>query len=229
MTGSQVETMAPLVKLEPLGGDEEADSAAPAHIDLPAPLHDADAKARCDRLRAELCAILMGFDTDPSRRVLDEYLAAREDVLAEGGDVLTGETAFIGLFADLAELSRNRPFGEQDHTELRIHSDREHLHRYLTTLDVDRAKLPGQFVDRLGRVLRHYGVESLDRTPQLEAAVFRIFLAQKRVAADVPLVLGILDRWMTGPAPTPRAPTPRGPTSSACCARPSCAFPPSAT
>lgn len=30
------------------------------------------------------------------------------------------------------------------------------------------------------RVLQHYGVEDLERTPAMEAAVFRIFLAQQR-------------------------------------------------
>jgi hypothetical protein len=50
-------------------------------------------------------------------------------------------------------------------------------------------------------VLAHYGVDSLERTPALEDAVFRIFLAQKRGAADLPIVLRILDRWIGEPAP----------------------------
>ncbi|AQP51008.1 ATP-binding protein [Tessaracoccus flavescens] len=201
ITGSQVETMAPLVRLEPIGAGEEEAGQQAAEVELPAPLADRDAVARADRLRADLSAILLGFESDPSEKTLASYLDAREAVREEGGDVLPGEIALIGLFADLAELSRNRPFGEQDHTELRIHSDREHFHRYLTTLDAERSKLPAQFVDRLGRVLRHYGVDSLDRTPELEEAVFRIFLAQKRVNADLPIVLGILGRWMNEPAP----------------------------
>ncbi|MEA5055917.1 MAG: carboxyl transferase domain-containing protein, partial [Propionicimonas sp.] len=45
------------------------------------------------------------------------------------------------------------------------------------------------------------GVDSLDRGPALEEAVFRIFLAQQRVAADVQVVLAILDRWIGQPAP----------------------------
>jgi hypothetical protein len=143
----------------------------------------------------------MGYDVDPEARTLSAYLAARAEAQAAGSDVLTGEVALIELFADLAELSRNRPVGAEAQTELRILSDREHFHRYLTTLDVDRAGLQEQFVERLTRVLRHYGVDSLDRTPQLEEAVFRVFLAQKRVAADVPIVLGILDRWLSEPAP----------------------------
>ncbi len=42
------------------------------------------------------------------------------------------------------------------------------------------------------RVLEHYGVEDLDRTPELEAAVFRIFLAQQRSTPEVALVSALL-------------------------------------
>ncbi len=202
MTGSQVETMAPLVRLEPVGeGEEEAQAEPAASIDLPQPPTNGSAQARAERLREDLVATLMGYDVDPGARTLARYLAVRDEVLAEGGDVLTGEIALVALFADLAVLNRNRPINEQVSTELRVHSDREHFHRFLTTLDADRAGLPDTFVERLSTVLRHYGVESLDRTPELEEAVFRIFLAQKRVATDVPVLLGILDRWITEPAP----------------------------
>ncbi|MFT3876224.1 MAG: carboxyl transferase domain-containing protein [Propioniciclava sp.] len=202
ITGSQVETMAPLVRLEPLGdGDDEVTGAAEAAVELPAAPAAQGAAERAQALRATLSAILLGYDTESGPAVLRAYLAARDEVRAAGGDVLGPETQLIELFADLAELSRNRPIGEQVNTELRVHSDREHFHRFLTTLDADRAGLPAQFVERLTRALRHYGVDSLDRTPALEQAVFRIFLAQKRVASDLPIVLGVLDRWITEPAP----------------------------
>ncbi len=201
MTGSQVETMAPLVRLEPLSDGADEQVVETAAVELPPLPADADAAARADRLRADLSAVLMGYDIDPDAATLTDYLAARAEVREAGGDVLTGEIELIGLFADLAALNRNRPLGEQVNMELRIHSDREHFHRYLTTLDADRAALPEQFLERLQTVLRHYGVDSLDRTPELEDAVFRIFLAQKRGAADLPIVLRILDRWISEPAP----------------------------
>ena len=115
--------------------------------------------------------------------------------------MLSGEIGLVTLFADLAGLSRNRPAGEQDNTELRIHSDREHFHGYLQSLDASRAGLPDAFVERLGRALAHYGVAGPERTPALEEAVFRIFLAQQRVASDVQVVLAVLDRWIGEPAP----------------------------
>lgn len=201
VTGSQVETLAPLVRLEPVADVDDAASAPEAApVELP-PLADetADPVARADRLRSDLSATLMGYDVDPSAAAVNRYLAARDEARAAGHDVLAGEIQLMELFADVAELSRNRPFGDDSGSELRIHSDREHFHRYLTTLDAERAGLTENFEARLMRVLRHYGVESLDRTPELEQAVFRIFLAQKRVATDVQIVLAILDRWMAEP------------------------------
>ena len=41
-------------------------------------------------------------------------------------------------------------------------------------------------------MLGHYGVTGLDRSPELEAAVFRIFLAQQRLAADAAVVAELL-------------------------------------
>lgn len=201
MTGSQVETMAPLVRLEPLGDGAAEQVVQGGAVELPDRRADADPATRADLLRADLSATLMGYDADPAATTLPDYLNARDEVRRCGGDALTGEIELIGLFADLAALNLDRPLGEQVSTELRIHSDREHFHRYLTTLDADRAALPGQFVGLLRTALGHYGVDSLDRTPALEDAVFRIFVAQKRGAADLPIICGILDRWIGEPAP----------------------------
>lgn len=202
MGGSQVETMAPLVRLEPVGDeDETAAQTDGGDVDLPQAEQTADPGTLATRLRAALSATFMGFDSDPDAQTLKRYLAARDEARSEGADVLTGETALVALFAELAELGRNVPFGEQVSTELRIHSDREQFHRYLTHMDIERAGLPEEFADRLVRVLAHYGVDSLDRTPELESAVARIFAAQQRAASDVQVVLALLDRWIAEPAP----------------------------
>lgn len=199
VAGSQVESLAPLVRLEPLGEAEEA-AAEGGTVELPDGASEPSAQERLGGLLDELSAHLMGYDTDPAAGVLASYLTARDEARAAGTDVLAREIGLVTLFADLAELSRNRPFGE-DGSELRIHSDRELFHGYLQSLDASRAALPSRFVDRLGRALAHYGVTDLDRTPALEDAVFRVFLAQQRVAADVQVILAVLDRWMGEPSP----------------------------
>ena len=105
------------------------------------------------------------------------------------------------MFADLSELSRNRPAGEDISAGHPVHSPREYFHTYLQSLDVERAGLPEVFQGRLRRVLGHYGVAGLDRTPELEEAVFRIFLAQQRASADVAVVSALLRQWLTEAPP----------------------------
>ncbi|MFZ1411044.1 MAG: carboxyl transferase domain-containing protein, partial [Micropruina sp.] len=133
--------------------------------------------------------------------ILAGYLADRDGLRAADVDVVADEIALVSLFADVAELSRNRPAGVES-TELRVHSDREHFHRYLQSLDVERAGLPEQFKERLARALAHYGVNDLTRGTALEEAVFRIFLAQQRIGSDLAVITALLERWMGDPQPT---------------------------
>jgi acetyl/propionyl-CoA carboxylase alpha subunit/acetyl-CoA carboxylase carboxyltransferase component len=204
--GSQVETGAPLLRLEPLGdAEEEQAEETGAGVDLTIPAEDdgASAAERADRGIQDLRSLLLGFDVDPydERRVLNDYLAARAGLAETGQRPLVGEVELLGLFADLSELSRNKPAGEETKADTRVHSPREFLHTYLQSLDVERAGLSETFQNRLERVLSHYGVESLDRTPELEAAVFRIFLAQQRSASDVAVVTALLRKWLTEAPP----------------------------
>ncbi len=209
MTGSQVETGAPLVRLEPVEDDAKKEqvaapeASAPA-LDLPRDVVATSPQERAARARADVAAILLGYDIDPSDEAarIREYLVARDELVSTGGEVVCEEIGLLGLFADLAELSRNRPAGEDLHTELRVHSSKEHFHAFLQSLDVERGDLPDQFCDRLAKVLTHYGVTESGRTPQLEEAVFRIFLAQQRSTPDVLLATEVLQRWIAEPPPT---------------------------
>ncbi|HEX6355147.1 carboxyl transferase domain-containing protein [Actinophytocola sp.] len=198
--GSQVAAGAPLLRLEPLGGDEAEDTAASesVEIDLPVAPRTVPSRERTRRGQEDLRNLLLGFDVDPldERRVLDGYLAARRAATEDGHRPLVEELELVGVFADLAELSRNRQTGEDTGSDTHVHSAREYFHTYLQSLDVERAGLPETFQAKLGKVLGHYGVTELDRTPELEAAVFRIFLAQQRAATDVGVVTTLLRAWL---------------------------------
>ncbi|MBB4931681.1 acetyl/propionyl-CoA carboxylase alpha subunit/acetyl-CoA carboxylase carboxyltransferase component [Lipingzhangella halophila] len=202
--GSQVETGAALLRLEPMADAETEDTsaAAPAELDLPAASEDTPAPRRLARAREDLRSLLLGYDVDPhdERRVLDDYLAARRGA-ANGHRVLAEEIGLLDVFADLAELSRNRPVGEDGGGDTRVHSPREHFHTYLQSLDVERAGLPEAFQAKLATALGHYGVAELERTAQLDAAVFRIFLAQQRASADAGAVAALLRVWLQEPPP----------------------------
>ncbi|MEU6135382.1 carboxyl transferase domain-containing protein [Nocardioides sp. NPDC047086] len=197
--GSQVETAAPLLRLEPTGAaeGEQAGSASLADLDLPAPTTE---PGRSNGAIADLSSLLLGYDVEEDQRpaLLAAHLAARSS--GAPADTLRTEMDLLALFTDFAELSRNRPAGDEPSTELRVHSSREYFHTYLRSLDPDRGALPDHFRDKLQRVLAHYGVTDLERTPELERAVFRIFLAQQH-PSDVDVAIGVLQRWLGDPPP----------------------------
>ncbi len=213
-TGSQVETSAPLVRLEPVAdGSAASDASTTAlamaatevDLDLPSETVEKSASERAERGLDDLRSMLLGFDIDPrdEGEMLAGYLAARAESAAAGEAPATAEIELLQVFADFAELSRNRPAGEEVSTENRVHSPREHFHTYLQSLDPDRGGLPEEFRVRLARVLGHYGVTDLERSAELEEAVFRIFLAQQRSTPDVLLVTAMLQCWITEPRPAP--------------------------
>lgn len=200
--GSQVETGAPLLRLEPISDESAAEVTETEAVDLELP-HEPDgltAEARVARGIADLRSLLLGYDLDPrdERRALTSYLAGRAEL---GHRPIEAEVGLLQVFADLSELSRNRPAGEETKADTRVHSPREYFHTYLQSLDVDRAGLSDTFRQRLARVLAHYGISDFERTPALEEAVFRIFLAQQRASADVAVIVALLRQWLTDPLP----------------------------
>ncbi|MEL4358497.1 MULTISPECIES: ATP-binding protein [unclassified Luteococcus] len=193
--GTQVETGAPLARLEPLADDAApTEQAAGAALDLPA---DATTVADQETARTALRQAVLGFDTDPDQPdgAWRRYLALRTD----SPETLQEEAALLQVFCDVAELHRNQPdrthaadLAEQD---TRVHTTREFFQRYLHSLDVEREQLPEAFARRLTTVLAHYGVDSLDHSEELEQAVFRLFLLQQRWTPALQVVTGILQQW----------------------------------
>ena len=210
--GSQVETGAPLLRLEPVGDADEAVEEAPgASVELDLDGHapaETTAAERAARGRADLCAMVLGYDIDPrdEGRTLQSYLAARDELVAAGTSPVADEVKALGVFADFAELSRNRPAGEERHIEHRVHSPK----RALPHLPAEpRRRARGAFPTSSGAswpgCWRTTASTELDRTPELEEAVFRVFLAQQRSAPDVVLATTLLQRWLTEPCPEPPA------------------------
>ncbi|MGQ0574423.1 MAG: ATP-binding protein [Pseudonocardia sp.] len=70
----------------------------------------------------------------------------------------------------------------------------EYLYAYLRSRDADAEGLPESFRAKLRRALAHYGVPDLEPSQALSSALYRIFLAHRRAAAHVPVVLELL-RW----------------------------------
>jgi acetyl/propionyl-CoA carboxylase alpha subunit/acetyl-CoA carboxylase carboxyltransferase component len=203
--GNQVDAGAPLLRLEPVAADETPQD-TPAggqstEIELAGSPVSVPAAQRARLVLEDLRGLLLGFDGDAADRdrLLADWRAARAEL---GGQPLPGEPELLTVFADLSELSRNRPGNDlQAEPGELVHSPREYFHSYLQSLDVERAGVTEGFQARLKRILGDYGVAGLDRTPELETAVFRIFLAQQRMTGTAGIVTELLREWLTSAPP----------------------------
>jgi len=200
---SQVDAGAPLLRLDrPIGPTPSSDVPA---VSFAAPMsgHGAnvvDAPTRAREHLEALRAMITGYDVSGKRALtlVAEYGELRNE-LSQDAELRHEELALLTTFADLCELSRNRPTSAEEDLDERVHSPREHFHTYLHSLDVEQESLPAAFRTRLSRVLHHYGVADLERSPELEEAVYRVFLAQQGAADQTPVVASLLQRWLVEP------------------------------
>ncbi|MBC7560614.1 MAG: ATP-grasp domain-containing protein, partial [Dermatophilaceae bacterium] len=192
---SQVDSGAPLLRLDRRVGEEVVSGAPAVSFTTPAHGGPPDAPTRAREHIDALCAMITGYDVSPKRglNLVLEYGDLRDELGQDAG-LMRAELALLTTFADLCELSRNRPTSAEEDTEERVHSPQEHFHTYLHSLDLEQEGLPTEFRTRLSRVLRHYGVTDLERTPDLEEAVYRVFLAQQGAADQIPIVVAVLQR-----------------------------------
>ncbi len=146
---------------------------------------------------AAMRALIMGYDVSGTRGrgLLAHYNSVRSETPIDDPELLRASLGVLATFADLCELSRNRPAGEEESGDERVHSPREYFHSYLHSLDIDREGLPEAFRTRLAAALAHYGVTDLEPSRELEEAVYRVFLAQERATDQIPIVTGLLERW----------------------------------
>ena len=196
----QLDAGAPLLRLEPAGDDEDTPASDEervtfddlARADGPGPQ---DAAAAVD----VLYRLVLGYDVPDDRipRLLEVLEASGDDT---DRDLFRAELRVLHAYADVASLSRNRRLGdEEDLAE--SHSAREYLHAFLRSLDADAEALPESFRAKLRRALAHHGVTSLERSQELEEALFRTHLAQQRTQAHLTVVLALLQRRLRNQRP----------------------------
>ena len=198
---THVDAGAPLLSIEPLIAEGAAAPDAPRiSFGTSAGASDPGARPRAREHLDALRSLIMGFDVSvqEARRLVAEFQRARNQLPADDPELLHGELEILTIFADLVELSGNWAAAEREDLDEeageRVRSPREHFRSYLNSLDVEREGLPEAFVARLTRALGHYGVHGLEPSPELEEAVYRIFLAHHRAPSQVPAVMALLDQ-----------------------------------
>ena len=198
----QVDAGAPLVRIEPLedGGPAPAADAETA-IDFGqwTTSTDDEAGAFCRDQLTQLRGLVLGFDVDAAtaRELAAGYSGKQADEQAGKTEARQRDIDELGIllaFVHLSALTRDLRADEGDAMEAT--SPREHFHKYLQSLDVDREGLPPRFRARLLDALGHYGVTDLVPSEELEEALFRIFLSHQRRAEQVPAIIAILERQL---------------------------------
>ncbi len=154
---------------------------------------DDDVLSHCARNLDDLKCLMLGYDVDPAELT---RLLARQGELCKGvppGDprMLQCEDEILRIFIDNSSLFERQPHEVE---ETARQGSESYLFTYLRDLNSQGKNLPAAFVEKLKRVLLHYRIESLERTPELEESLVRVFKAHQRIGQQIGPVLTVLDR-----------------------------------
>jgi acetyl/propionyl-CoA carboxylase alpha subunit/acetyl-CoA carboxylase carboxyltransferase component len=202
--GTQVDSGAAVIRIEPIESDDPAGTAPSRPVDFAALAGDdsgpgATGETQCAAELRDLRALILGFDfpAGDARRLVRDYERHRSALPAGDPTLVRAELSALDAFADLGALSRNRRVDDIEGEE--THNPREYFHAYLQALDPEQAGLPASFVAKLSAVLSHYGVQDLERSAALEESLYRAYLAQNGAAVHVPAVVALLGRYLRAP------------------------------
>ncbi|HYO04167.1 MAG TPA: carboxyl transferase domain-containing protein [Mycobacterium sp.] len=208
IVNSQVDAGATLLRVDQVSTDTTA-KAAP-RVEFRSQPRNEDTNPRTEALArlSELRSLITGYDVNGGRAriLLKEYGDLRDSQSGDDQELVEAELGLLDTFADVCELSRNRPTLDEEGADERVHSPREHFHSFLQSLDAEVEGLPTAFRAKIARALLNYGGATLEPGPELEEAVYRLFLALQRMENQVPVITALLGRWLTtedvAPAPT---------------------------
>ncbi|MEN8159668.1 MAG: biotin carboxylase N-terminal domain-containing protein, partial [Myxococcota bacterium] len=193
----QVDAGAPLLVLEPSAREDESEVGERVGFDdlVTQSTEDDQGDGRTARVLEELRRAMLGFDFDASglSELRQEWKAVCREVPEADDDLLRGEREILAVFADGCALFEHRT-AQSDIGEGEERTPEEYLLLFLRSLDPAAAGVSPSFVARLQRALAHYGVDGLERTPQLEDALLFACRAHARIDELVDMVLAILER-----------------------------------
>ncbi|HSD24795.1 MAG TPA: carboxyl transferase domain-containing protein [Solirubrobacterales bacterium] len=190
----QMGAQEPLLRIEALDAGESASGVPRVRLPIGEQVSADRETFRREGLR-RLEWLVLGYDGEPGEpeRILADLQGASGEQAVFDLGLVPEEHRLLSVYADVQALSR--PAHEESDSEAEpLLSPREHLNAYLRSLDVEEEGLPDRFAQLLQRALAHYGVEGLNRTPELEEAGFRLFLAQQRAEQVRVAIVALLDR-----------------------------------
>ena len=190
----QVDTGAPLLQVDPSSNEEGGASIDRVLFGASGPPagNDDDVLSRCRRNLRELRQLMLGFDVDPAQttRLLSQW---SQDCPADSEDIWQDEDEILNIFVDTCSLFHRQPRMD-DPAGGEAPSAETYLFTYLRMLETQGQGLPPDYVDALRRAIAHYGITTLDRSPELEQALLWIYKSHQRVEQQVGPILVVLER-----------------------------------
>lgn len=197
---SQVGVGMPLLVLDPAAAPRDTlagERARFAALAAAAFERETDPAARCREALEEGRRLLLGYDVDPA--ALRKRMAmVGAGACPDEAEIRRRERQILETFVDLSSLFRRQPGWDLSLEDDGRHSSEEYLFTYLRNLDARGAGLPPAFLHKLRRALAHYGVDRLDRSPELAECLFRIAVSHQRQAQQASPVLAVLERMLDG-------------------------------
>ena len=197
---NQVDAGAALLRFDQAG--ESAAAQAAPRVQFRTQPRSEDANPRTEALArlGELRALITGYDVsaDRARILLAEYDALRGSLPLDDPELVEAELGLLDTFADICEISRN----SSDSWTRRKPTRASTAHASTSIPSCIRStptwrRCRRRFATKLARALRNYDVTTLEPGPELEEAVYRLFLALQRMENQVPVITALLGRWLT--------------------------------
>ncbi|HEY5841209.1 MAG TPA: biotin carboxylase N-terminal domain-containing protein, partial [Mycobacterium sp.] len=199
VVNSQVDAGAALLRFDQAGESAATEAVPRVEFRAEPRSDDADVRAEARAALDELRSLITGYDVSGQRArvLLAKYDGLRQRLPRDDQELVEAEIGLLDTFADICELSRNRPTLDEESSDESVHSPREYFHSFLHSLDAEVEGLPEAFQSKITRALRNYDVTTLEPGPELEEAVYRLFLALQRMENHVPVISGLLGRWLS--------------------------------
>jgi acetyl/propionyl-CoA carboxylase alpha subunit/acetyl-CoA carboxylase carboxyltransferase component len=123
--------------------------------------------------------LMLGYEVDAreSKALWDTWQTVRAALPVDDDAACSREDQVLGIFADLLAVYRDEPV---EAFEQRVSAE-ENLTSYLRSVNLAGKGLPAAFLEKIKRALGHYGVTSLEPTPELDDALVFASKAVRRM------------------------------------------------
>jgi acetyl-CoA carboxylase carboxyltransferase component len=200
----QVCTGDPILQIEPDAAQAATESTERVRFGAPLPANGdgQTSDSRWLQNLEELRRLMLGFDVNPehnSRLVAEWKQMAGAD--SNEAEIRRQEDAILNIFVDLWSLFRRKPIASQQ-VGSEAPSTEAYLFSYLRMLDTRGEGLPRDFVKALKGALAHYGITTLDRSPELEECLLWIYKSHRKAEQQIAPILCVLQRRLAGLTPS---------------------------